>query len=36
MEKIDIKNYLFYDGYDLSNENLKNVNYITDFLKKVK
>ena len=35
MEKIDIKNYLFYDGYDLSNENLKNVNYITDFLKKV-
>lgn len=35
MEKLDIKNYLFYDGYDLKNENLENVNYISNFLKEV-
>ena len=35
MERYNKKNYLFYDGYDLKNDDLKNVNYINDFLKKV-
>ena len=35
MKRYDVKNYLFYDGYDLKNENLKDADYINFFLERV-
>ncbi len=35
MEKYNVKNHLFYDGYNLNECDLKDKQYIDDFLKKV-
>ena len=35
MERYDIKNHLFFDGYDLTEECLKDVEYLTDFINKI-
>ena len=35
MESYNIKNHLFFDGYDLNEENLKNITYINAFLQNV-
>ena len=35
MEKYEVKNHLFYDGYDLKEEDLKNPDFIEKFMKMV-
>ena len=35
MEKYNVKNHLFYDGYDLEEEKLADVSFITDFMDSV-